>query len=72
MANVQPSNITVRRATVADQATIIRFNEALAWESEGKKLDLETLTTGVAAVFSGGDRGFTALPRPRAGLWVSS
>ena len=58
MANVQPSNITVRRGTADDQATIVEFNAALAWESEGKTLDVDTLTTGVAAVFSNDDRGF--------------
>ena len=58
MANEQTIDLKVRRATAADQETIVRFNEALAWESEGKKLDSETLTTGVAAVFASGDRGF--------------
>ena len=58
MASEQSVDLKVRRATADDQATIVRFNEALAWESEGKKLDIETLTTGVAAVFSSGDRGF--------------
>ena len=58
MANDQTPDLKVRRATVADQETIVRFNEALAWESEGKRLDNDTLTTGVAAVFASGDRGF--------------
>ena len=58
MANDQTLDLKVRRATAADQETIVRFNEALAWESEGKRLDSDTLTTGVAAVFASGDRGF--------------
>ena len=58
MANDQPLDLKVRRATVADQETVVEFNAALAWESEGKRLDISTLTTGVAAVFKSGDRGF--------------
>ncbi len=58
MSSDQPLDLKVRRATPDDQATIVRFNEALAWESEGKTLDVGTLTTGVAAVFASGDRGF--------------
>ncbi len=58
MANEQPLGLKVRRATAADQETIVRFNEALAWESEGKRLDMDTLNTGVSAVFANGDRGF--------------
>ncbi len=58
MANDQSLDLKVRRATVADQETVVEFNAALAWESEGKRLDIGTLTTGVAAVFKSGDRGF--------------
>ncbi len=46
MANTQ-NDISVRLATLADLAHVVEFNQGLAWESEGKKLDLERLTRGV-------------------------
>ena len=39
--------IHVRRATTADHETIIRFNRAMATESEGITLDGPTVTEGV-------------------------
>ena len=53
-----PSKITVRKATLTDLDTVIQFNAALAWESEGRSLDLARLRTGVEAVFDDGGRGF--------------
>ena len=56
-----PSKISVRKATRTDLDTVIQFNAALAWESEGRSLDLVRLRTGVEAVFNGGGRGFYLL-----------
>jgi ribosomal protein S18 acetylase RimI-like enzyme len=39
----------VRRATSADAAAIVEYNRRMALETEGKSLDLATLTAGVAA-----------------------
>ena len=51
-------DIHVRRATQADLETLVQFNAAMAKESEGRELDLETLRAGVAAVFHDSNRGF--------------
>lgn len=40
---------TIRRATPADAAIIVKFNSLLALESEGKQLDESLLTPGVQA-----------------------
>jgi GNAT superfamily N-acetyltransferase len=41
--------LTIRRAVLADAATVVEFNRRLALETEGKVLDLELLGQGVAA-----------------------
>ena len=51
-------NIPIRRATLADVGTIVRFNAALALESEGKVLDPAVLEAGVRAVFTDPSKGF--------------
>lgn len=48
----------VRLAESGDTASLVQFNQAMALETEGKRLDETTLTAGVTAVFSNGDRGF--------------
>jgi len=53
-----PSDLSIRRATPADSPTIVRFNAALAWESEAKKLDQAVLTLGVHAVLGDPHKGF--------------
>jgi GNAT superfamily N-acetyltransferase len=50
--------ITVRKATPTDAAVLVRFNAAMAEETEGKKLNLEILGAGVRAVFEEPSRGF--------------
>jgi len=52
------SKITVRVATRADQAHIAAWNAAMAWETEAKRLDPETLERGVLAIFDEPRRGF--------------
>jgi GNAT superfamily N-acetyltransferase len=51
-------SLTIRRATAADEAVLVAFNSAIAWETEHKKLDPATLTAGVRAVLANSDRGF--------------
>lgn len=40
--------ISIRDAHAGDAATIAEFNRLLAWESESKRLDADTLAAGVA------------------------
>ena len=58
MAEDQPSEIQVRRATSDDLRTLVEFNAAMALETEGMTLDVECLRAGVAAVLDGDSRGF--------------
>ena len=39
-------SLTLRRGVPSDTAIVAEFNQRLARESEGKTLDLPTLTTG--------------------------
>ena len=52
------SGINVRRGVSEDLETIVRFNAAMALETEGKVLDAELLREGVAAVFQRHGLGF--------------
>jgi len=52
------SDFLIRTATVADAGSLVRFNQAMALETEGKELALETITNGVEAVFSDEKKGF--------------
>jgi GNAT superfamily N-acetyltransferase len=49
--------LKVRRAVPADAPTIVEFNRLLAEESEGKHLDLDVLSAGVAAVLTDPAKG---------------
>lgn len=51
-------HLTVRAATAADADTIVRFNAALAWESEHKRLHEPTLRAGVHAQLTDPAKGF--------------
>lgn len=51
-------SITVRRATAADQTTLIEYNYAIAYETEHKRLDEMTLAKGVAAALTDAAKGF--------------
>ena len=44
------TSINVRDATPADVDTIVTFNSAMAWETEGIELDGDRLRRGVSAV----------------------
>jgi GNAT superfamily N-acetyltransferase len=50
--------LTIRIATPADEAVLVAFNTAIAWETEHKKLDPAVLTAGVRAVLADPARGF--------------
>ena len=50
-------SLTLRRGIPSDMAIVAEFNRRLALESEGKALDLPTLTAGVSAVLGDPARG---------------
>ena len=51
------NEITVREATISDLAALVRFNAAMARETEGKALDIGRLEAGVAAAMKSPEKG---------------
>ena len=58
MAKDQHLGIHVRQAAPGDLETLMEFNAAMAWETEGKALDPARLRAGVAAGLEPDGRGF--------------
>lgn len=50
--------IKIRMAEASDAPAIIEFNQAMALETEGKRLETSVLKKGVAAVFEDEKKGF--------------
>jgi len=50
--------IDIRIAKLEDSDSLIEFNQAMAMETEGKRLATETLRNGVEAVFRDESKGF--------------
>ncbi len=48
----------VRIANINDAASLVEFNQAMALETEGRYLDAQILSGGVAAVFRDEKKGF--------------
>ena len=48
----------IRTAKAADAASLVEFNQAMALETEGRRLDAPTLESGVKAVFEDEKKGF--------------
>jgi GNAT superfamily N-acetyltransferase len=48
----------IRIAKAADAASLVQFNQAMAIETEGKRLDDAVLTRGVNKVFLDANKGF--------------
>lgn len=48
----------IRMAVAEDAQAMVRFNQAMALETEGKTLDGETLRKGVESVFADSAKGF--------------
>ena len=48
----------IRLAVPADVDALVEFNQAMALETEGKRLNAETLRAGVTAVFGDDRKGF--------------
>jgi GNAT superfamily N-acetyltransferase len=52
------TDLTIRPATRADVGALVEFNQAMARETESKRLDAATLERGVVGVFDDPRRGF--------------
>lgn len=50
--------MNVRKAAAADSAALVDFNQRMALETEGKRLDPDVLAGGVNAVFADPKKGF--------------
>ncbi len=50
--------MNIRIADTEDADSLVEFNQAMALETEGKRLDTETLKSGVTAVFGDEKKGF--------------
>src|SRR6188474_3970307 len=50
--------MNIRIATETDTPDLVEFNCAMALETEGKQLDADVLSKGVAAVFGDAQKGF--------------
>ena len=50
--------MNIRLAETRDIGELVDFNQAMALETEGKRLDGETLLNGVSAVFADDRKGF--------------
>src|SRR5262245_30235322 len=48
----------IRLAVKADSEALVDFNQAMALETEGKRLDHAKISAGVAAVFTDANKGF--------------
>ena len=51
----------IRIAKAADAGSLVEFNQAMALETEGKRLDPQILESGVTAVFQDERKGFYAV-----------
>ena len=73
--SMDPSDVTIRQATLEDVDALVTFQLAMAEETEGKSLDPDLLHAGVAAVFQSTDKGFYIIAevegRRVAGLLVT-
>ena len=50
--------MNIRIANFADTQSLVEFNQAMALETEGKRLDSSILQNGVEAVFADKEKGF--------------
>ena len=54
-------NIQIRKATPRDVQTLVFFNTSLAWETEARHLDAETITRGLQNLLRRPELGFYLL-----------
>ena len=48
----------IRQATITDLESLVNFNTALAWETEGRRLNKLTLEAGTKTLLENSQRGF--------------
>lgn len=63
-------SLTIRRASMADEAVLVEFNLAIAWETEHKRLNRDVLAAGIRAVFADAARGFYTVAQDERGQVV--
>ncbi len=63
--------LLIRAATPDDVSALLTWNAAMAWETEGKRLDPELLERGIAGIFAMPQRGFYLIAE-RDGVSVGS
>ena len=52
------SDLVIRRAVAGDTTVLVAFNQALAWETEGQRLDPAVLEAGVTGLLRQPQYGF--------------
>ncbi len=62
--------MNIRLAKREDAASLVEFNQAMALETEGKKLDAKVLQRGVEAIFNAVDKGFYVVAQATDGTIV--
>lgn len=62
--------MNIRLAKTEDAAALVRFNQAMADETEGKRLDGAVLSEGVGAVLADREKGFYAVAESEDGKIV--
>jgi len=58
----------IRLARRSDAAAMVEFNQAMALETEGKRLDTAVLTAGVESVFGDDKKGFYVVAEEASGI----
>ena len=61
------AGVTIRRGIKSDVDALVKFNQSMAFETEGKQLDPESLLKGVASVFEDERKGFYVVAETRMG-----
>lgn len=60
--------MNIRMAIPEDAGAMVDFNQKMAFETEGKHLDTETLTAGVNSVFGDDRKGFYVVAEDRGAI----
>lgn len=58
----------IRRAEINDSGALVDFNQKMALETEGRELEPDILSAGVAAVFSDAGKGFYVVAEEEKGI----
>ena len=63
-----PLDVKVRPAAIGDLEVLVRFNAAIAKETEGRALDMERLRNGTRAVLESNERGYYLVAEADSGV----